>query len=82
MALKSYFLSPASEPQLTNPDEVHEAIRGSQGHQGFGPERYTEQDTEAPSQASGFLPRPYIQRGSPHPSLSSNVEARSSDLYP
>ena len=27
MALRSYFFSPASEPQLTTPDEVHEAIR-------------------------------------------------------
>jgi len=28
VALKCYFLGPASEPQLTTPDEVHEAIRG------------------------------------------------------
>ena len=28
MALKSYFQTPASEPKLTNPDEVHEANRG------------------------------------------------------
>jgi hypothetical protein len=28
VALKSYFLSPASEPQLTTPDKVQEAIRG------------------------------------------------------
>ena len=28
VVLRSYFLSPASEPQLTTPDEVHEAIRG------------------------------------------------------
>jgi len=27
VALKSYFLSPTSEPQLTNPNEVHAAIR-------------------------------------------------------
>jgi hypothetical protein len=27
VALKSYFLTPASEPKLTNPNEVHEAIR-------------------------------------------------------
>jgi len=30
VAQRSYFLSPASEPQLTTPDEVHEAIRGLQ----------------------------------------------------
>jgi len=28
VALRSYFLSPGSEPQLTTPNEVHEAIRG------------------------------------------------------
>ena len=28
VALRSYLLSPASEPQLTTLDEVHEAIRG------------------------------------------------------
>ena len=28
VALRSYFQAPASEPKLTNPDEVHEAIRG------------------------------------------------------
>ena len=27
VALRSYFISPASEPQLTTPDEVHAAIR-------------------------------------------------------
>jgi hypothetical protein len=27
VALRSYFQTPASEPKLTNPDEVHEAIR-------------------------------------------------------
>jgi hypothetical protein len=28
VALWSYFQTPASKPKLTNPDEVHEAIRG------------------------------------------------------
>ena len=28
VALRSYFLTPASEPKLTNPDEVQETIRG------------------------------------------------------
>ena len=28
VALRSYFLSSASEPKLTNPDEVQEVIRG------------------------------------------------------
>jgi hypothetical protein len=38
VALRSYFLTPASEPRLTKPDEV----QGSQGQQGSGPERYPE----------------------------------------
>ena len=28
VGLRSYFLTPASEPKLTNPEEVQEAIRG------------------------------------------------------
>jgi hypothetical protein len=28
VALRSYFLTPASEPKLTTPDEVQEAIKG------------------------------------------------------
>jgi len=37
VALKSYFLAPASEPKLTNPDEVHEAIRVLKVSKALGP---------------------------------------------
>jgi len=37
VALGSYFLSPAGEPQLTTPDEVHEAIRGLKVSKAPGP---------------------------------------------
>ena len=37
MALRSYFLSPDSEPQLATPDEVHEAIRGLKVSKAPGP---------------------------------------------
>ena len=37
VALRSYFLSSASEPKLTNPDEVHEAIRGLKVSKAPGP---------------------------------------------
>jgi len=37
VALRSYFLSPASEPQLTTPDEIHEAIRGLKVGKAPGP---------------------------------------------
>jgi len=36
-ALRSYFLTPASDPELTNPDEVHEAIRGLKVSKAPGP---------------------------------------------
>ena len=82
MALRSYFLSHVSEPQLTIPDEVHEAIRGLKVSKAPGPNGIPNRALKHLPQASGFPPRPYLQRGSPHPSLSPNVEARSSDLYP
>ena len=37
VALKSYFQMPASEPKLTNPDEVHEAIMGLKVGKAPGP---------------------------------------------
>ena len=37
--LGSDYLSPASEPQLTKPDEVHEAIRGLKVSEAPGPNR-------------------------------------------
>jgi len=37
VALRSYFLSPASKPQLTTPDEVLEAIRGLKVSKATGP---------------------------------------------
>jgi len=37
VALVSYFFSPTSEPQLTTPDEFHEAIRGLKVSKAPGP---------------------------------------------
>jgi len=37
VALRSCFQTPASEPKLTNPDEVHEAIRGLKVGKAPGP---------------------------------------------
>ena len=37
VALRSYFISPASEPQLTTPDEVHEAIKSLKVSKAPGP---------------------------------------------
>jgi len=37
LALRSYFVTPASESKLTDPDEVHEAIRGLKVSKALGP---------------------------------------------
>jgi hypothetical protein len=37
VALRSYFLTPASKPKLTNPYEVHEVIRGLKFGKAPGP---------------------------------------------
>jgi hypothetical protein len=37
VGLRSYFMAPASEPKLTNPEEVHEAIRGLKVSKAPGP---------------------------------------------
>jgi hypothetical protein len=37
VVLGSYFMSPASEPKLTNPDEVHDVIRGLKVSKAPGP---------------------------------------------
>ena len=50
MALRSYFLSPSSEPHLTNPDEVHEAIRGLKVSKTPGP-------TGIPNRALKYFPK-------------------------
>jgi len=81
VALRSYFMTPASEPKLTNPEEVQEAISGSQGQQGSGPERYPKQGLEASPTASGIPPGPDFQSDPPHPSLPYSMEACLSDLY-
>jgi len=71
-----------SEPKLTNPHEVHEAIRGLKVSKAHEPERYPEAGLEAYSPASDFLPGPDLQCGSSYPSLYPSVETRSNDLYP
>ena len=37
VGLRSYFMAPASEPKLTNPEEVQEAIRGLKVSKSPGP---------------------------------------------
>ena len=37
VALRSYFMTPASEPELTNPDEVQEAMRSLKVNKAPGP---------------------------------------------
>ena len=56
VALTSYFLSPASEPQLNNPDEVHAAIRGLKVSKGPGPNRALK---HLPKRAVSLLAHPF-----------------------
>jgi hypothetical protein len=78
LALRSYFLTPASE---TNPDEVQEAIRGLKVGKAPGLNGITSRALKHLLE-SGIPPRPDFQRGPPLSSLSFNMEARSSDFQP
>ena len=54
--LRSYFLSPASEPQLTTPDEVHAAIRGLKVRKAPGPNSIANRALKhLPKEAVSFL---------------------------
>ena len=81
VAPRSYFLTPASEPKLTKPEEVHESIRGLKMFKVPGP-------NGIPNRASKRLPRHkvfllvQIFNEVSHPLLSNSVEARPRDLHP
>jgi hypothetical protein len=79
VALRSYFISPAREPQLTTPDEFHEGIRGLKV--GKAPV-----SNGIPNSVLKHLPKRAVPFSpvcwSPHPSFSPNVVARSNDLCP
>jgi hypothetical protein len=81
VALRSYFMNPANEPKLTNPDEVQEAIRGLRVSKAPGQKQYPEQGTEASPTASSIPPGPDFQCNPPHPSIPYSMEVRSNDLY-
>ena len=77
--LESYLQTPASEPTLSNPVEVHDAIRGLKVGKAPGP-------NGIPNRALKHLPTgrcfysPTLQRYPIHPSLSHSLEARSGHL--
>jgi hypothetical protein len=68
VALRSYFLTSSTEPKLTNPDEVQEAMKGLKVSKAPG--------LEASFPASGIQLRSDFQCGSPHPAFPYNMEAR------
>ena len=79
VALELYLQTPASEPKLTNPDEVREAIRGLKVGKAPGP-------NGIPNSALKHLPMRAVLLlvqicNVMHPSLSSSLEARSCDLH-
>jgi hypothetical protein len=75
VALRSHFMTPASEPKLTNPEEVQETVRGFKVTKAPGP-------NGIPNRALKHLPQRAVsllldfQCGPPHPSLPYSVEAR------
>jgi hypothetical protein len=76
VGLMSYFMAPASEPKLTNPEEVQEASRGIRVGKAPGPNGIPNRA----STASGIPPSPNFYSYPHHPSLTYSVEAPSSDL--
>ena len=81
VGMKTHYLTPASEPRLTNPVEVQEAVRGL--NDGKAPDA-----NDIPKRALKHLPQrevpnsgPDFQCGSLHPSLPYSVKARKSDVY-
>ena len=58
VALRSYFLSPTSEPRLAKPDEVHETIRGLKVSKAPGPNGITNRALKhLPKRAVSLLAR-------------------------
>jgi hypothetical protein len=53
VGLRSYFRVPASEPKLTNPEEVQDAIRGLRVSKAPGP-------NGIPNRALKLLPQPAV----------------------
>jgi hypothetical protein len=57
-ALRSFFQTPTCEPNLTNPDEVHEAIRGPEFSKASGPNGIPNRVLKhLPQRAGSFLVR-------------------------
>jgi hypothetical protein len=70
VALRYYFLTPASEHKLTNPDEVQEAIRGLKVGKAPGPNGIPNMALKhLPQRAASFLPISSMQFSSPITSL-------------
>ena len=80
VALRSYFISPASDPQLTIPDEVHAAIRDLKVSKAPGPNGIPNRVLIIfPSER--FPSSPVSSTRFSAPITFQSVEARSSDLY-
>jgi hypothetical protein len=81
-ALQAYSYAPASEPKLTNPMEVQDAIRDLKVGKAPGPNRLTNRALNAPSSA-GYKPlRGDIQRSASSAVLPTSMETRPRDFHP
>jgi len=81
VALRSYLLSSVNEPQVIIPEDVHEAIKCLKVSKAPRPDGIPNRTLKHHPKRVVFL-LPCLQRGSSHPSLSPNLEARSGDIYP
>jgi len=66
VALRSYFMTPASEPKLTNPEEVQDAMRGLKFSKAPGPNGIPKRNLEhLPQRALSFWSRYSTRSSSP-----------------
>jgi hypothetical protein len=80
VVLRSYFMTPATEPKLTNTEEVHEVIRGLTLSKSPGPNGIPNRAMMNPT-ASDISACPNFQCGLPHPSLHYRAKKRSIAPY-
>ena len=82
VALESYFQTPASEPKLTGPEEVNEAIRGLKLGKAPGPNGIPNRALKHLPKFAVYLLVLIFNAVLRTPSLPSGMEARPGDLHP
>ena len=81
-ALRAYSFAPLSDPKLTNPTEVKDAIRGLGVRKASGPNGIPNGALKHFFAEGCIRPLQDIQRGSSHAVLPNSLQARTRDLHP